>query len=285
MQVANRPFDMSTRAPTLFGLCPFLQDYLLAFVDLRSLQAFRSASPLTDRFITAYLRRYLNRSVQPFVHDADAFLEFLDSAGAVISGSAALAVLLRTRWVNRDLDVYAAYKAHPYVVAYLREVECYQLCDVNPGPLYAYLEPEPVTIASVTRLRKGNHNIDVIQSHSPSALLPIAGFWCTALMNFVSLRWYCLTYVDLTESGHSLLAPSRLLDHRYPSPRILQLMAKYRPRGFEFRLQSLAWRTPNDTSATCPGLPSTDCPLTPRFFGDVACVSGSFLPYAELSVY
>ncbi len=276
---------MPAPAPTLFGLSPALQDYLLAFVDLRSLQVFRSVSPSTDRFVASYLLRYLYRSINPFVGDADTFLRFLDSADAVISGSAAVAILLRTAWVNRDLDVYTSYDAHPYVVAYLLENEGYHRRDEPPGPHYAYLEPGPATIASVSRLRKGDHNIDVIQSGGSSALLPVAGFWCTALMNFVSLRWYCLTYVELTEAGRSLLAPSRLLEYQHPSPRTLQLMAKYCKRGFEFRLHSIPWHAPHESGVVCPGLRSSECPLTPRFFGDASCVSGSFLSYADLAVY
>ncbi|RDX44579.1 hypothetical protein OH76DRAFT_1359427 [Lentinus brumalis] len=276
---------MVSSSPTLFALRPSLQDYLLKFVDLRSLQAFRSVSPLADRVVSAHLTRYLKRSVNPFVADADAFLHFLDSADAVISGSAAAAVLLRTRWVNTDLDVYASYEAQPYVVAYLLENEGYVLRDGPPGIYYEDAESGPATISTVTRLRKGELRVDVIQSRSSSTLLPIAGFWCSALMNFVSLRWYCLAYAELAESGHSLLAPSRLLEYRYPSPRTLTLMTKYRARGFDFRLHALAWRSSVDITSICPGLPSATCPFTPRFFGDVACVSGSVLTYATLATH
>ncbi|OSC99120.1 hypothetical protein PYCCODRAFT_1373636 [Trametes coccinea BRFM310] len=231
-------------------------------LDLTSMQNWRQACSCTDAAVTAYLNVRYNGMLHRFVHDADHFRAVLRATGCVLSGSAALNVLDHQRpgsWVPSDLDVYAPYGKATRFASYLIAHEGYTLEDTFSSSSYG--DSTGFSASS----------IDIIQSMTLSSLHPLPYFWATHVMNFLSADSFCVAYPTTTLCGRGILNPVALLDGRYPHQRTLQVLAKYGNRGYDFRLQEIAWA--QSTTAECDE--GETCPMTIRFFGDQHCLIGS----------
>ncbi|KAI9064620.1 hypothetical protein FKP32DRAFT_1569389 [Trametes sanguinea] len=233
-------------------------------LDIRLLIRVASTSRLAEGLVSTYFGRRLRRFLSLFLADPDAFLSEMDATGAVLSGSFTLPVLLRHDWMPGDLDIYAPVGTWARVVAYLVNSEDYTV-DVPSisSPAYGSYSH----IRAVARLsRPDGQRIDVVQSHSMSPLTPIAHFWMSAVMNYITPTHFCIAYRDMTCAGRALLAPSRFGG---PSATELtgaeaDLMRKYERRGIQFYLSA-----PADAAYTCrEGGNSPACASTKRFFGD-----------------
>ncbi|KAH9848188.1 hypothetical protein C2E23DRAFT_709698, partial [Lenzites betulinus] len=153
---------------------------------------------------------------------------------SVVSGSSALHVLDFARshsWQPADLDIYTPRHAVQPMLDYLRLQESYVVHTAD-NTVYLYDNP---AIERVIHLRRGQKEIDVIQSSSPSPLLPIPHFWSSHLMNYLTADGYCMAYPQYTLAGQGLLSPVQLIDLQLPPPRTLNAMKKYSVRGYDFR--------------------------------------------------
>ncbi|KAI0323217.1 hypothetical protein GY45DRAFT_1215168, partial [Cubamyces sp. BRFM 1775] len=114
---------------------------------------------------------------------------------------------------------------------YLCMVEGYTP-DLHPmEPRYPHVQ---VGFKHDVHLCHGEQKIDIIQSLTCSALYPIPFFWATHVMNYLTADSFCITYSTLSLAGKSLLTPTQLLNHQYPNPLSLHIMAKYTQCGFTF---------------------------------------------------
>ncbi|KAL1940975.1 hypothetical protein VTO73DRAFT_7611 [Trametes versicolor] len=245
---------------------------------VESLVRLRSTGTTADLYISGYLSRRLAAHLRRFVRNPTHFLDELEICCSVISGSSALAVLFRLPWIPGDLDIYTPRDYFYHVVAYLVNVEEYTLSFLSQ-PHYASYG----NVRNVARLlRDDGQRIDVIQSESNSALLPLASFWNTAVMNYISSSGFCVAYPRLTEAHRALLSTRSTFvpnDGGVPYPDVdTDVVVKYLDRGFDLRFTHMGWIREDDASAGCPGMGSSHCPLTIRYFGDRHCVTGSLGP-------
>ncbi|KAI9059161.1 hypothetical protein FKP32DRAFT_1544252, partial [Trametes sanguinea] len=152
---------------------------------------------------------------------------------SIISGSAALHVLLSTAWSPSDLDVYAPHHSYKQVISYLRDAENYQVMESPDPSKYPY---RGNGFSSVTHLFRDGHEIDVIQSPTRSALHPLPHFWATHVMNYISADAYCVAYPRYTLTERGILNPIHLVQLQFPPPTTLSNIAKYTTRRFDFRI-------------------------------------------------
>ncbi|KAH9848084.1 hypothetical protein C2E23DRAFT_871376 [Lenzites betulinus] len=249
-------------------------------MPIDSLIRFRSTGRVADMYISDYFLRKLRGNLCRFVTNVDHFLHELHITSSVISGSFALAILFRLAWTPKDLDVYTPRDLFWHVVAFLVRVEGYTVSFISNSDYSVFQN-----VHSVARLRRPNGGrIDVVQSETNSPLLPLASFWNTAVMNYITPTSFCIAYPHLTDA-HRALMTSLDIDifdgyvGRVPFPREgLLLLWKYERRGFSLRFLATSWDREEDPLSQCPGVGSTCCPLTMRSFGDKHCVTGSFYP-------
>ncbi|KAH9855227.1 hypothetical protein C2E23DRAFT_866854 [Lenzites betulinus] len=159
---------------------------------------------------------------------------------SVLSGSTALHILDNERaaqWSPSDLNIYTPRHGLQAFVDYLCASEGYSVTKIDTSK-YPY---DNSSIEKVVHLQRTDHEIDVIQSSSSSALEPIPLFWSSHLMNYLTADGFCVAYPTYTLSGRGLLNPFKLVGLQIPPPRSINAMEKYVARGYNFRARPLAW--------------------------------------------
>ncbi len=274
MPFASRYAPSTGHASPILRVPDDVRDRLFDLVDGKTLQSLRFTSGAADELVARYWQDRVDRLLSRFVSNRSALLDFLDRCRAVISGSSALALIYRETWTPSDLDLYAPLDTAGFLVYYLVQHEGYLVQTPSDDEQYATYG-DPGTIFRVHRLRRGSSSIDIIQSRLPSALYPIASFWATHLINYISARGFISGYYDLTFARRALINPDRLADFTTPTPRISALIQKYEGRGYDMRLDNAAWDRDTNVNATCPGGGSSGCATTVRYLGDGHCFMGS----------
>lgn len=142
------------------------------------------------------------------------------TTGAVISGSTALAVLLRGEFVPQDLDIYVNAKGLAGMISFLTN-HGYQV--VTPRPHYAHEKKYLGSKIIMTLKRDDGEKIDVIGT-TDHVLATITQFHSTIVMNYISSHGIVSLYPEWTMRGNGLVTktntPWRTVD-------------KYRARGFK----------------------------------------------------
>ncbi|KAL6306071.1 hypothetical protein BKA93DRAFT_730208, partial [Sparassis latifolia] len=157
-----------------------------------------------------------------FVDNPNGLRTTLHLSQSLISGSFIIDFLdPHDTFVPNNLDIYVPHGYHLRLVQYLRQVKHYAFAEDAIWPPYT-LE------FGVEKI------IDIIQSATQTALYPLAFFWTTAVMNYLTADGFCCAYPELMLHRRSLLNPTSLLDYYYPPPRILGCIDKYIHRGFQF---------------------------------------------------
>lgn len=237
------------------------------------------------------LRDEVHNALRDTVHDLlgkfcsnpTEFLAKMLAENAIVSGSAALHVLLAThfsvagrsryRWKPNDLDVYVPLTPHPHrspppFATYLIEHHDYNLrvqlqhMDLN----YPLSE-----IHEIYHLFKGDKKIDIIVSKTQSSMRPIFKFHSTPVMNCITGSGIFSAYPGRTCNGQGLTNPMAIMENAYlpdlPSKSIRLALKKYRDRGFDIRLNPSCW--PGDDHV-CGRDPS--CPHAIRSITDPGCL-------------
>jgi hypothetical protein len=174
------------------------------------------------------------------------------ATGAVISGSTALAVLLRGEFVPQDLDIYVNAEGFTAMLMLLMD-HGYQV--VTPWPHYAHKEKYPGSKKVWTLLREGE-KIDLIRTAEAHALSTITQFHSTPVMNYIAFYGIVCLYPEWTMRRSGLVTrasvPHKILD-------------KYRRRGFKMAYKS-AELAKYDASHSCGE--HACCPKTRRDLQD-----------------
>ncbi|KAI0349459.1 hypothetical protein OH77DRAFT_1499553 [Trametes cingulata] len=168
-----------------------------------------------------------------YVQDIEGLRAVLRITRSVLSGSTVLHILDiqgSDAWAPQDLDVYSPIDTVRRMVHYLITAEGYRLHQIHDSTYQA----DGAGLRQVYSLVKGSCKIDVIQSTTLSALHPIPFFWGSHLMSYIGADTFCMPYPTLTLQGRGLMNPVALIDHRYAHKRTLDVMAKYRTRGYDF---------------------------------------------------
>ena len=116
------------------------------------------------------------------------------NTGAVISGSAALAVLQPGEFVPQDLDIYVTSKNLATVIVFLNE-QGYDVQLPMPGtPKSEY----PRTTIILTLKNNTGEKIDLIATIEPHVVHPITQFHSTCVMNFITYYGIVCLYPEWT---------------------------------------------------------------------------------------
>ncbi|EIW51493.1 uncharacterized protein TRAVEDRAFT_54531 [Trametes versicolor FP-101664 SS1] len=244
-------------------------------LHVETLLRMRATGAVADEYISTYLHRKLVGFLRHYVENPHHFLDELETCCSVICGSAALAILFRHPWKACDLDVYIPRDFVWHVIAYLVNVEQYTVEFLGDPDYTAYGD-----IRSVARMsRADGRRVNVIQSESNSPLLPIASFWNTAVMNYITPTNFCIAYPLLTDELCALTTTVLLLEDGVSGATFPfvghELVKKYEDHGFSVHADHTSWARSEDPSASCPGMGTPHCPLTMRYFGDQFCVTGA----------
>lgn len=248
--------------------------HLLQFCTLPTLCRFASISILADKLVAKELDIRRRHLLDPFVKGQAAFCAKLIELSSIVSGSTTLALCsARGTFIPADLDIYVpAGKSDPWV-QYLTDFEGYHVLEHNP---YGEADGDyHGGIGAVTTLVCGTVHIDVVESLTLCATLPVLHFWSTIVMTFMTGTAIVSLYPHLLEECRGLLTPDRMehvlleppTEGDYPGP-IHTLLAKYRSRGFDIHANHLDWARQEDPTISCDGLDSPACPETVRWVGD-----------------
>ncbi|KAH9858950.1 hypothetical protein C2E23DRAFT_716755 [Lenzites betulinus] len=256
-----------------FELPDDVVQHLLRNCSVVSLVQLRYLDRLADNYVSDELQGRYRNLLRPFVSDHERFRVMLNTYGAVISGSGALAVCLHGSIVPHDLDVYLPKCAMAAVLAYLINVESYSI-----GTFLDVSMSEATYQGGIDRvicLRRGLSTIDVVISHTDCATLPLPHFWSTASMVYLTGDSICVPYPSLLEDRTSLLNPARIAIPGAVA-NLTPLIQKYRQFGFDFYLNEADWRRTVWSQWECPRSKSPTCPITVRWFGDNFCLLTNF---------
>ena len=168
----------------------------------------------------------------PFFSSRTILQEILQTCNAVVSGSAALHLLLpisTTKWKPNDLDLYVPHR-HMKVLSWHLQSLGYQLLPHGPDNHSAYSSSQ---VTAVHKFILGQSVIEVIESSTDTSFSPIFLFDSTAVMNFVSMNTIFAAYPNLTLQYKSLLNPYSLYGNMYNHRKISHL-EKYLQWGFQF---------------------------------------------------
>lgn len=293
-------------------------------------------SSITDRpLVISEIRSRLPRMLSGFVDNPVDFLEVLQSAHGVLSGSFAVAYFQGlSSWLPGDLDIYVPLKGYSLMLRHLTNLEGFsknfvveearqqrlraarearytrQLCALSEHDpsLYSFdtitensppfdsttahdtpapsIRPIPSGLHGVTSLFKDGRKVDIIISKSANALYPLAHFWSTLQMNYITAQGCCCAYPAYTFNRTGIINNGVLDEGLVPDRRILPLLAKYEERGFTFRAagdvpyERASQAEPHNNHFAPPTLlpinSPTANPSLRRYFGDGHCFTLHF---------
>ena len=162
----------------------------------------------------------LAQIIQRFNLDWKVLQALMITTGAVISGSAVLAVLHTGDFVPQDLDIYVTSRNFATVLVFLNE----QGYVVQIPPQDATIDNYTYTKSSV-KLTLKDHNgnkIDLIATTEPQVIHAITQFHSTCVMNYISYYGIVCMYPEWTMRKKALVKASTQQ----------QVVDKYRGRGF-----------------------------------------------------
>lgn len=237
----------------------------------RTSQSFRTR-------VRSYLARRFNNLLKYWVAKPIVFRDLMRETNTVVSGSTALAFALGQDWGSKDLDLYTPFGTPcAKILKYLIKTEGYNLDLEREGEIleHEYFSPETAFhMRIVHKLKKTIYpnddetaepqvrRIDLIESSSASAVVPIFRFHSTAVMNWIGADYLFMTYPKLTMNMKSLVNETI----RQPAEKEEIWINKYSARGFTFVRGIRALGEPCNAA----------CPCIRRNTLDVGCLSAQF---------
>ena len=127
--------------------------------------------------------------------------------GAVISGSAALAVLHAGTFVPRDLDIYVTSKNMATMLVFLLE-QCYSIQIPARNSTVNDYTKTTVNLTVLTLKNDAGDQIDLIATTEPHIIHAIAQFHSTFAMNYISYYGIVCMYPGWTMCKKGLVKAS-----------------------------------------------------------------------------
>ena len=178
------------------------------------------------------------------------------TTGAVISGSAALAVLNAGEFVPQDLDIYVTSKNTATVLVFLLE-QGYSVQIPRAAHNTTTDNYTKSTSVTLTLKNEAGDKIDLIAATEPHVVHAIAQFHSTCVMNFISYYGIVCMYPGWTMRKKGLVKASTEQ----------QVIDKYRGRGFDmvFTSEELPGYEPNHMCGRHQCCPKTERELHDNF--------------------
>ena len=160
-------------------------DQLLNPPNVESLACFAAMSASNTEKVCLNLQHRMDCLAAPFFSSGTILWEILQTCNTVVSGSAALHLLLpisTTKWKPNDLDLYVLHCHMKVLTRHLQSLG-YQLLPHGPNNHSTYSSSQ---VTAIHKFVLGQNVIEVIKSSTDACFSPIFLFNSTAMMNFVS---------------------------------------------------------------------------------------------------
>lgn len=227
------------RRNPLYALNLEAMERCLHFLDGKSLVVASSVCIALRQLVRREWRTRIYKRTEQHVGNAAEFYRVLGEARGIVSGSSALSVFSAgaghedvNAWtMESDLDVYVPNdRALRIVTTYLSRNDGYDIVPMSLTKDEAYWE-DASGITSITRLCSPSFasHIDIISAAADAVTLPIATFWSTLVMNYITDDTVVCLYPQTTLQREGLLNPSAC---RVRAERCAE---KYVKRGFSIR--------------------------------------------------
>ncbi|KAF6747823.1 hypothetical protein DFP72DRAFT_854021 [Ephemerocybe angulata] len=217
---AHLKLPLKTKGMSIFrtkeGPFPLeMVDQVLQYLPLQPLSVLANLRDM-EAVVKEHLERRITNTISSFSLHAKKTLNMMEETGTVLSGSAALEITSPGSCVPEDLNFYSPSGAAEATVEQILLTSGFALIQ----------EPETAILTERTPFSKLNVNngvkrvfrlshrttgkrVTVIESLSPSPLVPIFFFHLTTLMNCVTGRGAISFYPDLTETYTAMMNPRR----------------------------------------------------------------------------
>ncbi|KAG2130954.1 uncharacterized protein EDB93DRAFT_1094604 [Suillus bovinus] len=243
---------------------------VLCFIDIQNIVVLCATCHQNAILTDSFLQRRRDRILRYFIPDVPAFMHFLKSSNAVISGSSALRLILAVAdisWPISDLDIYILLSSGPSTTEFFH---CFGY-DIIPYP-HPKTKYGCKKIWSVVAAVKGSQKIDIVLSCDGRPILPIFQFHSSIVMNYFTPTTIFSAYPALTLQFKGIINPMACTHHHMLPPRTMRALTKYVNRGFQFASSGLAWTCAENHTCT----QTFDCPLHARTSFDSGCLNVSF---------
>ncbi|KAH6880238.1 hypothetical protein BKA70DRAFT_1239029 [Coprinopsis sp. MPI-PUGE-AT-0042] len=238
-------------------------------------------------------------------------IDMLRDTGSVISGSAALLVLVPCSFVNAGLDIFCSFDQHRHVLDFLRRngygtprkgkiisMSRHDRLANDPDFHSSFVIPSAIhAIYQVTHEDTG-YIVSVVRSRSSCSIAPILGYHSTFMMNWISWDGVSCMYPALTIDYMGL---TTALSFNYViSERVSRALTLYRDRGFLVydRCSQIRYHSPQSCYYTrsklflipngkvySQGLLNPYCKRTEREINDWGTLSMAFTARSEVVAY
>ncbi|KAF6756127.1 hypothetical protein DFP72DRAFT_1066943 [Ephemerocybe angulata] len=192
-------------------LPPEMISHVLDYLPLRSLQHIVDF-PDMENHVRTHLKRRLSTTLSAFGFSAEKAIDVMQRSGTILSGSAALEIVQPGTCTPEDLNFYCPLGSSAAALELISHTKEYQPVEERKATVAIPRTPFSQLnvnngVKCVHRFRDATteKRITLIESLSPSPLLPLFFFHLTALMNCVTGTGAVSFYPELTESSAALL--------------------------------------------------------------------------------
>ena len=209
-----------------------LHTNILAYLNIRELLMLAATSSFNQSLVFDYIDQRKETLASYFFKNSDGFFQKLTEAGGVVSGSAALHLLLpaaMTNWMPSDLDLYVPRSGYAALETWIaRQDYCISHVGARTGNTYLFS-----TMEQKLRFSNGLQSIEIIISKTEAVCAPIFHFHSTAVMNFFTAHGIFCAYPKLTLAYLSMVNPAPIYCEAFQLHN-LDALHKYESRGFTY---------------------------------------------------
>ncbi|KAI9063183.1 hypothetical protein FKP32DRAFT_1572308 [Trametes sanguinea] len=237
---------------------------------LPTLMRLRGASRLADGLVEDEIERRYRSLLKPFVVDSRAFRDELQATSSVLAGSASIRLTFGVDIALPTLQVYACRANFFHVLGYLTTTERYRIIILDrrsSTPYQSYVH-------AVAKLVRGDQIVELVQSSSDAACLPVLTFWSTALMTCIGGYRFCVPYPTVAEDFGALLSPNAINQNDDVSW-LRPLLDNLHSLGLNVKVHHTDPDAPGLPPAPCRATHSPSCPSTVRWLGDRFCLEAT----------
>lgn len=248
-----------------------IRQLILDFTTLPALTMLGSTNTAYKNEVTSHMLQRVHQLLRVFALEPRPFLQMLSDTNSIISGSAALLIVLTWSFTPNDLDIYTPVSRAGEVVEILKNDFGYEdektkevtdgeenemLIDNDNGmvidgndegneqttnneddelPANNNMDDLPDVYAdchSVITLYKGYRKVQVVVSTTEDATKPVRGFHSSPVMNFISGQGIYCAYPILTGAYRGILNRNSVAWNAQLRLETEACINKYRARGF-----------------------------------------------------
>ena len=228
-----------------YGCLQKLLYQILSHLNMRDLMMLASTTKFNRSHVLDYIQLRKKKLALHFFKNEESFFESLSNTGAVVSGFAAVHLLLpaaETNCMPSNLVLYVSNAAYTELEAWIaRQGFCILHVGNRSGNAYLYSEVE-----QKLHFHNGRHTIDIVISND-AACAPMFQLHSTAAMNFFNADRVFCAYPQFTLAYLSMVNPAPLYCNAFQSNDMTTL-EEYEMRGFTY----IAWSNDSNNDTIAP---------------------------------